>query len=68
MNRIFFTLVTTLMILAPSLAWAGGPNAESPEPSFWMFLLMGAIPAAWFLMHQHRTRQDKVAVEVRNEG
>ncbi|MBH24635.1 MAG: hypothetical protein CMH57_09330 [Myxococcales bacterium] len=66
MNRVLTTLVTTLLLLTPTLAWAGGPNAESPEPSFWMFLLMGAIPAAWFLVRQHRDRQTEATIEVRD--
>ncbi|MEL6177451.1 MAG: hypothetical protein AAFS10_00790 [Myxococcota bacterium] len=67
MNRRVLAWVTTVMIFAPSMAWAGGPNADSPEPSFWIFLLMGAIPAVWLVVRHNRQEAQKATVDLRRD-
>ena len=50
-------LVLTAM---PAVALAN-PNTESPEPSFWVFVALGAVPLAFLGWRQYRQRA--VAVE-----
>jgi len=66
MNRLLSTWIFVALTLLPAVAMAN-PNSESPEPSAWVFVLMGIVPFAAVLWRHHR-KSRAVLVEARAEG
>lgn len=62
MKRIIL-LLTVLATLAPSVALAGGPNSESPEPGFWLFLVIGALPILLYAWKVSDREESAVALK-----
>ncbi len=58
MNRMIAAWMFLLVTVAPTMAWAN-PNTDSPEPSFWIFALMGALPLV--VLAVRRMRQEQAA-------
>ena len=55
MTRWIAAYLFILVAVTPALAFAN-PNTESPEPSFWLFVLMGAVPLAVVAWRQVRLK------------
>ncbi len=51
-----------VLTLAPAIALAN-PNTESPEPGFWLFVLMGAAPVAYVAWRHARLQARQIPVE-----
>ena len=46
MRRLSVVWTTMVVVGLPAIAMAN-PNTESPEPSFWAFAALGALPIAY---------------------
>ena len=62
MKRIVLFLMT-VATLTPSVALAAGPNSESPEPGFWLFLMVGALPFLLYAWKTYAREESAVAVK-----
>ena len=67
MRKISLIYASALVTLAPAMAWAN-PNTDSPEPSLWAFLALGAVPLAWVAWRTHQAEQKKRRRNVRIDG
>lgn len=62
MKRLILLTSALAVVLSSSVAWAGGPESSSPEPSFWLFLVLGALPFAAIAWKQLRTSPEPAPV------
>ena len=65
MRRALAIWTTLVTLMLPAAAWAN-PNTESPEPTFWMFVLLGAIPL-FVLAYWRMFRKTESPVTVEQE-
>lgn len=66
MNRWTKIWTFCLVTLSPAVALAN-PNTESPEPSAWLFVLMGMVPLMVVAWRQWRAAEARVVGQERQE-
>ncbi len=61
--------IWTLLLVTglPAVALAN-PNTESPEPSFWAFAALGAVPIFYVAWRSLRADAEAQPVPVRHDG
>ncbi len=64
MRRLITIYTSARVILTPALVWAN-PNTDSPEPAFWAFAALGALPLAWVAWRSLRGDRDETPQAVR---
>jgi hypothetical protein len=67
MRRLSAAWILLLVTALPAVALAN-PNTESPEPSFWAFAALGAVPIFYVAWRSLRADAAAAPAPVRIEG
>jgi hypothetical protein len=54
-------------VCLPALAFAGQPSTDSPEPSYWILLALGALPLLLVVARQLRAGDKPIRVDKSEE-
>ncbi len=66
MRRVLSVWTFALAVGLPAVA-AAQPTTDSPEPEFWLFVLLGSLPLLVMAYRQHRAQNTPVPVALRGE-
>lgn len=65
--RLFQLIIGAVVIWVPAVAAAGQPSVDSPEPSLWVLLLLGAIPLIVAISWRLRRRGRPLSQDLSNK-